>query len=74
VSLEDAVVSVDEHHFGQAMRCLLCNAIKFTPAGGAVSVKVSVDSSNVRVDVTDTGVGMSAVSQYRTLLYKGYGT
>ena len=39
---------------------LLDNAIKFTPDGGRVGVRVVRDGSTGRVDVSDTGVGMSA--------------
>ena len=59
---EDTVVSVDEHHFSQAMRCLISNALKFNPAGGKVTIRVTVDEDIIRVCVTDSGVGMSPVS------------
>ena len=38
---------------------LLDNAIKFTPDGGRVSVRVARDGAWARVEVSDTGVGMS---------------
>ena len=47
---------------GWLERCLvnlLDNAIKYTPPGGSVSVCVSPDDDHVRIDVCDTGVGMS---------------
>ena len=37
---------------------LVDNAIKYSPAGGPVSLDVSVEDEAVRFDVTDTGVGM----------------
>jgi len=38
---------------------LLDNAIKFTPEGGCVVVRVSRDGERARLDVADTGVGMT---------------
>ena len=60
--LEETCVNLDEHHFSQAMRCLMSYALKFTPAGGKVIVRLTADEDNIRVCVTDSGVGMSQVS------------
>jgi heavy metal sensor kinase len=38
---------------------LLDNAMKFTPEGGRVVVRVSRDEDRARVDVADTGIGMT---------------
>jgi two-component system phosphate regulon sensor histidine kinase PhoR len=37
---------------------LLDNAIKYTPAGGEVSISAADLGGEVRVDVTDTGIGI----------------
>jgi heavy metal sensor kinase len=39
---------------------LLDNALKYTPAGGRVTVRVSRDGDRARLDVQDTGAGLSA--------------
>ena len=39
---------------------LLSNGIKFTPTGGTVAVKVKNGTDYVQVEVTDSGVGVSA--------------
>jgi two-component system sensor histidine kinase VicK len=37
---------------------LLSNAIKFTPENGKITVRVEEDSHNVKVSVSDTGIGI----------------
>ena len=43
---------------GQALDNLLDNGVKFTPAGGAVRVKVSAEGKEAFVQVEDTGIGI----------------
>jgi signal transduction histidine kinase/ActR/RegA family two-component response regulator len=38
---------------------LLKNALKFTPAGGRISVRTSDANDRIRVDVTDSGMGIA---------------
>ncbi|PIR54477.1 hypothetical protein COU75_00600 [Candidatus Peregrinibacteria bacterium CG10_big_fil_rev_8_21_14_0_10_42_8] len=44
---------------------LFSNAIKYTPAGGKVSVDMVVKKSSVEIAVRDTGVGISKADQKR---------
>lgn len=41
------------------LRNLLSNAVKFTPEGGKIVVRALLSGGHVRVQVTDSGVGMS---------------
>ena len=44
----------------QLMRILVDNAIKYTPAGGSITLGVRRDGSSCYLSVTDTGAGISA--------------
>jgi two-component system CheB/CheR fusion protein len=51
---------VDPVRFDQIVWNLLSNALKFTPQGGSVSVRLTRESDELRIDVTDTGLGIEA--------------
>jgi signal transduction histidine kinase len=52
-------VDADERRLCQVLDNLVSNAIKYTPDGGRVSVRVAPSDESVSVSVTDTGIGMS---------------
>ncbi|MGY1665749.1 sensor histidine kinase [Geodermatophilus sp. SYSU D00696] len=57
------VVPGDAVRLGQALDNLVSNAVKFTPRGGRVHIGVEQAGPEVRVAVTDTGVGIPAAEQ-----------
>ena len=65
VGSADALLSV----FGN----LLSNAIRYTPAGGSVTIRQGVDGAMAWVAVADTGIGMPADVQARVFekFYRG---
>ncbi len=46
-----------------AIRNLLSNAIKFTPDGGQITLKASVEGDHVRFSIKDTGIGIAPETQ-----------
>ena len=50
----------DRDRLAQVLDNLLSNALKFTPPGGRVVVGLADDGPQVRIEVTDTGVGIPA--------------
>ena len=57
----DAVpaVHVDRGRMLQVLDNLVSNALKFTPEGGAVHVSLRQDDDCVRLEVTDSGIGIA---------------
>ncbi len=62
-----ASLSVKAHHnsINTVVRNLISNAIKFTPEGGKITLKVESAERQLRVSVEDTGVGMSEAAIQR---------
>jgi signal transduction histidine kinase len=58
--LAAAPVMADERWMHQVVTNLLGNALKFTPAGGRVTLRTGQDGSNAVLEVEDTGVGIPA--------------
>lgn len=52
------VIQGDRDKIVLALHNLVGNAIKYTPEGGKVEVKVDVDGASLRVHVQDTGIGI----------------
>jgi hypothetical protein len=52
-----APVSVDPNRLHQIVWHLVSNAVKFTPAGGHVSISVESADDDLRIVVRDTGIG-----------------
>ncbi len=50
----------DPHWLHQVITNLLTNALKFTPAGGRVTISTGPDGSEAVLRVTDTGAGIPA--------------
>jgi signal transduction histidine kinase len=59
------VVSGDPARITQILTNLLSNAHKYTPPGGHITVRVRGEASGVRVEVEDTGIGLSTEEQAR---------
>jgi signal transduction histidine kinase len=60
----------DADRIAQAVTNLLSNALKFTPAGGSVTVRAEPAGDRVRVQIRDTGVGIT--SEQAARLFKPF--
>ena len=58
----DQLLLTDRQMLRAVLRNLLGNALKFTPAGGTVALRVALESEYVTFRVEDTGPGFSAAA------------
>jgi PAS domain S-box-containing protein len=58
--VQDANVLADATRLQQVLWNLLSNAVKFTPSGGRISVSAAQVDERIRIEVSDTGIGIDA--------------
>ena len=56
--LASATIEGDAHRLEQVFGNILSNALKFTPAGGSITVRIRPQGDTYAVTVEDTGVGI----------------
>ena len=64
------IMNGDDQRLAQVITNLLSNAVKFTPDGGTINLKTRLlntenDICTIHIEVTDTGIGISAEQQAR---------
>ncbi len=57
--------AVDPTRITQLLGNLITNAVKFTPEGGQVEVRLAADGGEAVLSVTDTGIGIPAADRER---------
>jgi len=66
---DDATITGDKNMLNTVIRNLLTNAVKFTPKGGTVTLKITpATGKSYHITVSDTGIGMSE-EQIRNLFH-----
>ena len=60
---EPLVIEADPNRLHQVLANLLANAVKFTPAGGRVSLSCAREEGQAVVKLTDTGIGVAKEAQ-----------
>lgn len=58
-------VWADPARVAQILTNLLSNAYKYTPAGGSIAITAGTEESEVRIEVADTGIGLTTAEQER---------
>ncbi len=65
VSAEHLLINGDEEAVSQAISNLANNALKYTPHGGHVSIRLKKVGQNVVIEVEDNGIGIAPEHQQR---------
>ncbi|HEY6619197.1 MAG TPA: hybrid sensor histidine kinase/response regulator [Steroidobacteraceae bacterium] len=60
ISNDICIVNADRVRLRQIVDNLLSNAIKFTPAGGSVTLTLTLENETAAVSVRDTGIGFES--------------
>jgi PAS domain S-box-containing protein len=61
---------LDREKLKEVMINLISNAIKYSPAGGDVSVRMRMDETNLRIDVQDHGIGIP--KEHQSKLFEAF--
>ncbi len=64
-------IHVDREQIDKALLNILGNAVKFTPAGGRIRVRIDETPAFVRIAVSDTGPGIAP--EHRERIFERYG-
>jgi signal transduction histidine kinase len=62
------IIRGDGPRLQQVVSNLMTNAVKFTPKGGSISVKVRAEDSGLTVSVKDNGIGIAKEEQSRLFI------
>ena len=62
LSDDSVVISVDVARFRMAIENLIDNASKYTPEGGTITIELMQSGQEVRLSISDTGVGIDEES------------
>ncbi|GHU68304.1 hypothetical protein FACS1894184_09950 [Clostridia bacterium] len=63
--LETVYLQGDAGHLRQVLLALMDNALRYTPAGGRITVTLKREGRHVRLSVADTGMGIPEASKPR---------
>lgn len=70
VEINDITAVFDRKWTAEAIHNILDNAIKYTPNGGTIQIKVIPYEFFIRIDITDTGIGIQ--EQEHTMIFKRF--
>ncbi|MEA5258119.1 ATP-binding protein [Arcicella aquatica] len=58
-ALNIRVMDYDEEQIKQILTNLISNAIKFTPSGGEITIRLKQEDNRLSIEVQDTGIGIA---------------
>lgn len=72
----DLTLALNQANMRSALGNIVDNAIKFTKEGGSVTIHAFVESGQVMIEISDTGIGITATEMPKlfTMFHRGTGT
>ena len=67
---DNIYAEVDEDKFMQVLQNLISNSIKFTPDGGAITLKMVEEAGSILISISDTGIGIP--EKFHTTLFEKF--
>ena len=71
LNAQDPVIFVDEMHFTNVVFNLLDNAVKYSPSGSVVTVRVQPMEIYTQIEISDQGIGISG-EEYNKIFRRFY--
>jgi signal transduction histidine kinase len=63
-------IMLDKEKLKEVMINLISNAIKYSPQGGDVNLRMRMDESNLRIEVQDHGIGIA--KEHQSKLFEAF--
>ena len=53
------IAKIDPFEFGEVLRIILGNAIKFSPQNGKIKIKIGAENGKIKIEISDEGCGIA---------------
>ena len=66
---DEAIIAADKNMISTSFRNIISNAVKYTPEGGSITIRVTKPAKSHVIEIIDTGLGMDEDSTSKLFTY-----